>query len=131
MDLDSSIQSIRLRRIGMRLDVGGIGQGFAIDEAMKIVQSFNIQSALIDIGGDILAGDAPPGADGWRVGLIAENSGSDDTASLLLRHAAITTSGDTYRFLEYNGRRYSHIMNPRSGLGLRHFIRVTVLAPDG
>lgn len=131
MELDSLTRSVRLRRSGMRLDVGGIGQGFAIDEALKVLHQFNIQSALIDIGGDILAGDAPPGTAGWRVGIRSGASSEPDTTSILLQNRAITTSGDTYRFLEHNGRRYSHIMNPRSGLGLRHFVQATVLAPDG
>ena len=131
MELDNSTRSVRLRRAGMRLDVGGIGQGFAIDEASKVLHRFDIQSALIDLGGDILAGDAPPNTTGWRVGIGSGKAADADTTTILLKNAAITTSGDTYRFLEHNGQRYSHIMNPRSGLGLRHFVRATVLAPDG
>ena len=131
MDLDSATRSVRLRRVGMRLDVGGIGQGYAIDEARKRLAEFSIKSALIDIGGDILVSDAPPGSQGWRVSIGSGNADDADTATIFLKNAAITTSGDTYRFLEHKGRRYSHIMDPRSGLGLRHFVRVTVLAPDG
>lgn len=131
MELDSTTRSVRLRRVGMRLDVGGIGQGFAIDEALNVLHGFGIQSALIDIGGDILAGDAPPNLAGWRVSIGSGKVGDTDTTTILLRNAAITTSGDTYRFLEYRGRRYSHIMNPRSGLGLHHFVQATVLAPNG
>ncbi|CAN5644018.1 FAD:protein FMN transferase [soil metagenome] len=131
LELDSATRSVRLRRAGMRLDVGGIGQGFAVDEALTVLGRFGIRSALVDIGGDILASDPPPGSAGWRVGVGSGRAGGADTITVLLRNAAITTSGDTYRFLEHNGRRYSHIMNPRSGLGLKHFVRATVLAPDG
>lgn len=131
MELDSATHSVRLRRPGMRLDVGGIGQGFAVDEAQKVLHRYGIHSSLVDIGGDILADEAPPGSRGWRVEIGSGQSGDADTKTILIRKAAITTSGDTYRFLEHKGRRYSHIMNPRSGLGLRHFVRATVLAPDG
>ena len=131
MELDNVTQSVRLRRTGMRLDVGGIGQGFAIDEAFRVLNRFGLRSALVDIGGDILAGDAPPASNGWRVDIGSGKTGDADTTTILLKNAAITTSGDTYRFLEYRGRRYSHIMNPHSGLGMRHFVRATVLAPDG
>ncbi|WP_460968895.1 FAD:protein FMN transferase [Spirosoma migulaei] len=131
MELDSTTRSVRLRRSHMRLDVGGIGQGFAIDEALHVLHGFGIQSALIDIGGDILVGDPPPNLAGWRVGIGSGKAGDRDTTTILLKNAAITTSGDTYRFLEYRGRRYSHIMNPRSGLGLHHFVQATVLAPNG
>ena len=123
MDLDTATQSVRLRRTGMRLDVGGIGQGFAIDEAAGVLRGLGINSFLLDLGGDVLAGDAPSNQPGWRVAL--------DSTTIRLFKAAITTSGDTYRHLDYRGRHYSHIMNPRSGLGLRYFVRATVLAPDG
>ena len=131
MDLDSLTRSVKLNRAGMRLDLGGIGQGFAIDEGMAVLHRFGVQAALIDIGGDILADEAPPGTTGWRVGIGSSKAAGSDTTTILLANAAITTSGDAYRFLEYQGHRYSHIMNPRSGLGLRHFVRVTVKAPDG
>lgn len=131
MQLDSATRSVRLRRAGMRLDVGGIGQGFAVDEALTVFHRFGIRSSLVDIGGDILADEAPPGKPGWRVDIGSGKAGDADTTTILLKNAAITTSGDTYRFLEHNGRRYSHIMDPRSGLGLRHFVRATVWAPDG
>lgn len=123
MELDSTTQSIQLRRPDMKLDVGGIGQGFAIDEAGTVLRNANIPTFLLDLGGDILVGNSPPGQTGWRIAL--------DSTVILLKNAAITTSGDTYRHLDHQGRRYSHIMNPRSGLGLRHFVRATVLAPDG
>ncbi|WP_018617785.1 FAD:protein FMN transferase [Spirosoma luteum] len=131
MDLDSATRSVKLNRSGMRLDLGGIGQGFALDEAMAVLHRFDIFAALVDIGGDILADEAPPGTVGWCVGIGSGKADGSDTTTMLLAKAAITTSGDAYRFLEHNGHRYSHIMNPRSGLGLKHFVRVTVLAPDG
>lgn len=126
LQLDTATRSVRLRRPGMRLDVGGIGQGFAVDEAARVLRNLGINAFLLDLGGDILAGDALPVLPGygWSIGV-------NDTLTLLLQNRAITTSGDTYRFLEYRGRRYSHVMNPRSGLGLRHSVRATVLAPDG
>lgn len=119
MQLDSATRSVKLLRNGMRLDVGGIGQGFAIDEAAKVLRGLGLRSFLLDLGGDVLAGEG-----NWSVAL-------DSATTISLRNAAVTTSGDTYRHLDYRGRRYSHVMNPRSGLGLRHFVRATVLAPDG
>lgn len=119
MQLDSATRSVKLLRSGMRLDVGGIGQGFAIDEAASVLRGLGLHTFLLDLGGDVLAGEGT-----WRVAL-------DSSLTVSLRNAAITTSGDTYRHLDYQGRRYSHVMNPRSGLGLRHFVQATVLAPDG
>jgi len=127
LDFDEAGRRIRLKRPGMRLDVGGIGQGYAIDEGMKVLRPFGIRSALLDIGGDILVSEAPPGEPGWRV---LAGAGSD-TLTLSLANRAITTSGAAYRYLEHGGKRYSHILNPRTGLGLRHHVRTTVIAPDG
>ncbi len=118
LQLDTATQSARLLRPNMRLDVGGIGQGFAIDAAARVLRSLGIHSFLIDLGGDVLAGTGK-----WSVAL--------NSTVIWLENAAITTSGDAYRHLDYRGRRYSHVMNPRSGLGLRHFVRATVWAPDG
>ncbi len=129
--LDSARQSVQLRKAGMRLDLGGIGQGFAVDEAQKVLHQYHIHAFLLDLGGDILAGDPPPGRpEGWRIGLGSKKVLVADSV-ILLKNAAITTSGDTERHLDINGRRYSHIMNPRTGLGLRHFVQITVLAPTG
>ncbi len=135
MEFDSTTRSIRLMHPNMRLDVGGIGQGYAVDEAAIVLQKSGIHSYLLDLGGDVLAGSPPPDrAEGWRIDVgSGTNSRADpaDTLVVLLKHAAITTSGDTYRHLDIGSQRYSHIMNPRSGLGLRHFVRATVLAPEG
>lgn len=131
LDFDTSRQSIRLNRPNMRLDVGGIGQGFAIDEALLVIKQFPVQAALFDIGGDILAYNAPPQQAAWRIDVGSGKTGDTDTLTVNLLNAAITTSGDTYRYLNYRGRRYSHIMDPRSGLGLRHFVRATIKAPEG
>ncbi|WP_306439256.1 FAD:protein FMN transferase [Larkinella sp. C7] len=118
---------VRLKKPGVRLDVGGIGQGYANDEGLKVLHRLGIKSALLDIGGDILVSDPPPGERGWRI-LIGSDA---DTTTLLLQNVAITTSGATHRYLEHNGKRYSHLMNPRTGLGLLHHAQTTVLAPDG
>jgi thiamine biosynthesis lipoprotein len=118
---------IRLKKTGMRLDVGGIGQGYAIDEGLKVLQQWGVKSALLDIGGDILVSDPPPGERGWRI-LIGANT---DTTTLILQNVGITTSGATHRFLDHDGKRYSHLMNPRTGLGLLHHAQTTVLARDG
>ncbi|WP_240699391.1 FAD:protein FMN transferase [Spirosoma sordidisoli] len=118
LELDSGRRAVRLTRSGMRLDVGGIGQGFAIDEAAGLLRRLGLPAFLLDLGGDVLAGEGP-----WRVGF--------DSTTIRLHRAAITTSGDLYRHFDYHGRRYSHIMNPRSGLGLRQSVRATVLASDG
>lgn len=124
-------QSVRLTHPGMRLDVGGIGKGFAADEAVKVLEKLGIKSVLIDAGGDVTLNDPPPGKQAWE---ISVNSGNpqDSTATIIpLANAGAATSGATYRFLEHEGIRYSHIVNPKTGVGLRLHIRTTVVAPNG
>jgi FAD:protein FMN transferase len=123
-------QSVRLVRPNMRLDVGGIGKGYAADEAVQVMVAQGIKSALIDAGGDITTLGSPPGRQGWEVEV---NSGktAGSTAIMRLSNAGIATSGATYRFLEHEGIRYSHIVNPKTGIGLRHHVRTTVIAPNG
>jgi thiamine biosynthesis lipoprotein len=132
MRLDSATRSVTLQRPGMRLDLGGIAKGYAADEALATLRGRGIARALIDAGGDIVVGDPPVGEPGWRV----EMSGVDGSGRLtrelrVLSRAAIATSGASYQFLEIDGVRYSHIVDPRTGVGLTHQIEVTVIARTG
>lgn len=114
-------QKVALTLKGMRLDFGGIAKGYAVDEAMKVLASRGIQSALVDGGGDILVTNAPPNKAGWQI------TTEKDTAQLLT-NTAIATSGDRYRFLEHEGIRYSHIVHPKTGLGTMDKKQVTITA---
>ncbi|MFN4256104.1 MAG: FAD:protein FMN transferase [Saprospiraceae bacterium] len=118
----------RLQKPGMKLDFGGIGQGFAADECLKILRErHGIRRALADAGGDIALGDAPPGERGWRIEIPAPDS---QRTTLFLKNCGITTSGATYRFFEVGGTRYSHIIDPRTGWPVTTRTLVTVQAPD-
>ncbi len=114
---------------GMRLDFGAIAKGYACDEALAVLRRFGLPAALVDGGGDIAVGDAPPGRDAWRV-LIESEQGGEPPDVLLLKNQAVATSGDRYRYVEVAGVRYSHIVDPRTGVGLTNRIMVTVVAPN-
>ena len=117
---------------GMQLDLGGIAVGYACDEAMSVLRRHGIASALIDGSGDILVSDAPPGERGWRIGVAPRGSPTGPpTRFLTLTNASVTTSGDAWQFVEIEGRRYSHIVDPATGLGLTDRSSVTVIAPTG
>lgn len=124
-------QQIRLLRDSLRLDAGGIAKGYAVDQAMAVLRKHGINSALVDGGGDLLASAPPPGTDGWRIqikSLSRADTLNDET--ILIQNAALATSGDTYRYLEWQGKRYSHIIDPRTGLGVSHGALVSVYCPD-
>lgn len=113
-----------LARGGMALDFGGIGKGWACDQALDVLESLGMTRALVEIGGDLVVGDPPPGADGWRVDV-------EGYGVVLVANQAICTSGDAERFVEIDGVRYSHIVDPATGLGLTGRVSVTTVAPDG
>jgi FAD:protein FMN transferase len=129
--IDQANQTVELTAAEMRLDLGGIAKGYAIDRAMDALKSRGITAALIDGSGDVLVSAAPPGACGWKIGIAALTSPEGEpTEFLSLAHTAIATSGDAYQFVELDGKRYSHLVDPRTGLGLTEQSSVSVIAPD-
>lgn len=128
--LDEKAHTARLLRPGMRLDLGGIGMGYAVDQALAVLRREGIPRAMIDASGDIGAADPPPGARGWRVGVAPLDPQAKPSQFLLLANRAVTTSGDAFQHVVIDGRRYSHIVDPRTGLGLGDSSSVTVVAND-
>jgi thiamine biosynthesis lipoprotein len=129
--LDATKKTVQLLTPGMQLDLGGIAKGYAADEALKLLrEKFGIKQALVAAYGDIACGDPPPGKDGWTVE-IAPIAKSQKSRTLTLANAAVSTSGDLEQFVEIKGVRYSHILDPKTGLGLTGRQSVTVIAPRG
>ena len=114
----------------MRLDFGGIGKGLAADEALRILhQNHHITRALINMGGDLRIGDPPPGRNGWSILIETFNPDHPDQ-NLTVTNCAVATSGDLEQFIELDNIRFSHIINPATGLGLSQRIASTVIAPN-
>ncbi len=133
--LNRTARTARLTTPGMRLDLGGIAKGYAGDEAIRALRAHGVRRALFASGGDIVAGDAPPGKRGWQVEVAnvapSLERGHRAWRTLYLRNGALSSSGDTEQFVVIGGRRYSHIVDPRTGAGLTDRIAVTVKAPHG
>lgn len=128
LQIDPAGCKVRLMKRGMRLDLGGIAKGYACDEAIRVLKGCGIRRAMIEMGGDIVVGDAPPGTGGW---VVETPSSRDQQSRHLLRNVAISTSADTEQYVEIGGTRYSHIVDPRTGLGLTSRLGVTVIARCG
>jgi FAD:protein FMN transferase len=129
--LDGRRRAVELRVAGMRLDLGGIAKGYAIDEALRVLRRHGIRRALVGSGGDMAVGDAPPGRAGWRVEVAPlDVEGAPPRKEVILVNRAIATSGDVFQRVAIDGRRYSHIVDPRTGLGLTDHGLVTVIARD-
>lgn len=112
---------------GTLIDLGGIAKGWAADECLRLLRARGISRALVQAGGDTAAGDPPPGEDGWDILL---RTGDGRETRIRLANRAVSTSGDLHQHVEIGGRRYSHILSPRTGLGLVERIACSVTAPD-
>ena len=130
MRLDRFSRTVHLLVPGMRLDLGGIAKGYGCDEAQKALKQHSVTRALVEAGGDIVASGPPPGERGWRI-VLANAAPRDPRAHAALTNEAISSSGDTEQFVTFAGRRYSHIVDARTGMGLTSRIAVTVWARDG
>jgi len=128
--LDPKSHSVELLRPKMRLDAGGIGQGLAADAALAELRKLDLPRAIVNASGDIVAGDPPPDAAGWKVGIGPLDPKAPPSRFLLLARQAISTSGDAFQFVEIGGTRYSHIVDPRTGLGVTRRSSVSVMASD-
>ena len=129
--LDRQNQTVTLLAPNMRLDLGGIGKGYAADQALRILKGRGIDRALVAASGDIAIGEAPPEREGWKVGIATFGTRTNQiTRTLVLHNAGVSTSGDSEQFIEIKGIRYSHIVDPRTGLGLTTRIQDTVIGPD-
>ncbi len=143
LKLDPRRQTVTLTVANMQLDLGGIAKGYAADKALEVLKHHGITRALVAASGDIAVGDPPPGQRGWRVaiGAPASDFAASETAqpparsevgtpfarTLLLKNAAVSTSGDTEQYVEIDGKRYSHIVDPRTGIGLTERLQVSVI----
>lgn len=117
-------QSVMLETKGMRLDFGGIGKGFAEDEMMKILKQNGIKSALIEAGGNIVVSNSPADSPkGWET--IINNK------KYFLKNCGISTSGDAYQFVEIDGKKYAHILDPKTGIGYAEPHQISIIAKDG
>ena len=128
--LDSAGPHATLTRPGTRLDLGGVAKGYIIAEALRTLRARGVTRAMVEAGGDIAVGDAPPGERGWRIVTPLADSAVAAVAGSLV-NASIATSGSRAQFVEIGGVRYSHVVDPRSGMPLTSAVHATVISRDG
>ena len=115
-------------KAGMEIDFGGFGKEYAADRAAEVCAGFGAQHGFIDLGGDIRLIGPQPGGLPWRIGIRHPREANKLTAEIQLLSGAIATSGDYERFIEVNGRRYCHILDPQTGWSARGLSSVTVIS---
>ena len=130
--IDSVHKRVQLMKPCMRLDLGGIAQGYMSQKVLNHLQYNQINSALVDASGDIVTGDAPPDKSGWRIAVNLPESTSELMDNKITVHnKAVITSGDVYQYIIHDGKRYSHIVDPRTGYGVTNQRNATVITNDG
>ncbi|MCF6157978.1 MAG: FMN-binding protein [wastewater metagenome] len=123
--------SIFFKNDKTQIDLGAIGKGFAVDKALEVIKQYGIDNACINLGGNIYTLGSPAGRSIWKVGVQHPRKSGEILGYLRLRDEATATSGDYERFFEINGKRYSHIIDPRTGRPVNGVIASTVVAPTG
>jgi thiamine biosynthesis lipoprotein len=132
LHLDAHQRTVRFDMTGMALDVGGIGKGYAASAAIQALDALGVRSALVAVSGDLAFSDAPPGERGWRIGVHSGDPSVLGVPRVLeLTNGAVSTAGSSEQYVDISGRRYSHIIDSSSGMGLVNDITVTVVAPHG
>jgi len=117
----------RLLTPGVRIDLGGIAKGYAAQEAGRVLAAHGLARCLVSLSGDVYAGAAPSGERGWRVDV----EGARRIGTLWAKQVCISTAGGSQQFVEVEGVRYSHIVDPRTGLGTTTPLCVTAIGADG
>jgi FAD:protein FMN transferase len=122
-------RGVCLPRRGMEIDFGGIGKEYAADRVAMICLEHGIAHALVNLGGDVRAIGGRPDGSPWRVGIRDPRAPDRAVALLEVDGGAVATSGDYERYFDLDGRRYCHILDPRSGMPVEHWRSVSVVAP--
>jgi thiamine biosynthesis lipoprotein len=132
LHLDTTQTAVWLEKAGMQLDVGGLGKGFVAAAALQMLKQSGFSKAMVNAGGKIVTGDAPAPGHSWIIGINAPGEKQRLLPIYLsLESNSVATSGDLYQYMEWQGKRYSHIIDPHTGIGLTRRRNVTAIAPDG
>jgi len=123
---------VKFDKPGMRIDLGGIAKGYIVGEAVKALKAQGIEQALVTAGGDMFALGGNPERGGWLIGIRDPLKPEENIRYIEVADRAVSTSGHYMRFYTVQGKRYSHIVDPRTGYPARNnVVSVTIIGPDG
>jgi FAD:protein FMN transferase len=129
--LDPEQGTVRFLKAGLELDPGGVGKGYAIDRMAAVLIGRGFHSALLSAGGSSIyaIGTPPDDARGWKISIEDPLESGKSATSVYLKDASLSTSGGYEKFFESGGRKYSHIMDPRTGYPVQGMLAVSVVCP--
>lgn len=126
--IDRQTGQIHLLQEGMELNLGGVGKGYGIDQAVQKLKAAGLTRALVSCGSTIYGLGIPPGEEGWRIKIRHPRFDGEEIGSVFLRDQALSTSGDYEKFFVFEGRRFSHLIDPRTGYPAEGVASVSVVA---
>lgn len=129
IELDSIASTIFLKQSGMKIGFGSIGKAYAADRGRHILQEMGVKGGLINASGDIALWGKPPEKKSWSIGISDPEKPYKITRKLRMKEGAVATSGNYQKYVMFNGVRYSHIMDPRTGYPATELASVTVIGP--
>jgi thiamine biosynthesis lipoprotein len=127
--LDRTTTSVMLKEKGMRIGFGGIGKGYAAERAKAVMREMDVQSGVVNASGDLTAWGYQPGGRRWTIGIVDPDAKGKVIGLLDVTDMAVATSGNYEKFALIDGKRYSHTINPRTGLPVTGIKSVTVVCP--
>jgi thiamine biosynthesis lipoprotein len=129
IELDAKNNTVFLKKKGMKIGFGAIGKGYAADKAKTLLQERGVSAGIINASGDMNAWGSQPDGTPWRVAIRNPMNKNKVFALMPLQNKAVVTSGNYEKFVRFNGVRYAHIIDPRTGYPATELISVTVFAP--
>ncbi len=130
IELDKSATSVFLKKEGMKIGFGAIGKGYAADKAKTLLMNKGVAAGIINASGDMNTWGKQPNGDYWKVAITNPMNKNKAFALLPLKEGAVVTSGDYEKYVSFNGKRYAHIIDPRTGYPATGIISATVFAPQ-
>ena len=127
--LDKTANSVFLTKKGMKIGFGAIGKGYAADKAKALLIENGVSAGIINASGDMNSWGEQPNGDKWKVAIVNPKNKNKAFAMLPITNGAVVTSGNYEKYVEFDGKRYSHIIDPRSGYPSSGIISVTLFAP--
>lgn len=128
--LDRENQTVFLREKGMRIGFGGIGKGYAAEMAKEVMKKKCVTSGIVNASGDLTTWGTQPDGKPWTVGIVHPDYKSYPFSYMNISDMAVATSGNYEKFVMINGKKYSHTINPRTGLPVSGIKSVTIISPN-
>lgn len=130
IELNNQHNTVFLKNEGMRIGFGGIGKGYAAEQAKKIMQQNGVEHAIVNASGDLTVWGFQPNGKPWTIGIANPNQANQYFSSVELTNTSIATSGNYEKFVIIDGKKYSHTINPKTGLPICGIKSVTVITPN-